>query len=209
MTIEDVKDISSKQLFSLPASQRNKYLSTLFSVVNKRVARLNKNIAAGKFETTPTAIKRKVQAGYTAEEKFAISGKTERELKKEYATAMDVLSQRTSTVKGALHAQEFAFKELARKATLSKEQQKLMWRVYNEVENRYAAILDQKYNKDNYGSDRMQNFIEAAVKETQDFDEIMHRVEVELGVYQRQFDEESTPESGAEDVLELGAHYIR
>lgn len=138
-----------QKLRKLPEKQARKYLSQVFSAANKRVANLSK------LKYTPTALKHVQSSGIT---KFGVKGKTTKELWKQYAVVQDLWAQKSGTVKGAIEIQENVFRIQAMKESMTPEQQKLFWDIYNKLEN--GEIPGSSvFIKQQYGSDNMQNFI--------------------------------------------------
>ena len=143
-----------QKLRKLPEKQVRKYLSQVFSAANKRVANLSK------LEYTPTALKHVQASGI---EKFGVKEKSTEELWKQYAVVQDLWKQKSGTVKGALSVQNNIFRIQLFKESMNTDQQKLLWDIYNKLEN--GEIPGSSvFIKQQYGSDNMQNFI---------YDEIM------------------------------------
>lgn len=155
-----------QQLRRLPEKETRKYLSQVFSAANKRIKSLSK------LEYTPTALRHVQSSGI---EKFSLKGKTTRELWKQYAAAQDLWAQKSGTVKGAKEVQANIFRIQAMQATMSPDQQQIIWDIYNKIEN--GEIPGSSvFVKQQFGSDNMQNFIADEVTAGRSADEILQRI---------------------------------
>ena len=165
-TTKEILQMGVQQLRRLPEKETRKYLSQVFSAANKRIKSLSK------LEYTPTALRHVQSSGI---EKFSLKGKTTRELWKQYAAAQDLWAQKSGTVKGAKEVQANIFRIQAMQATMSPDQQQIIWDIYNKIEN--GEIPGSSvFVKQQFGSDNMQNFIADEVTAGRSADEILQRI---------------------------------
>ena len=126
-----------------------------------------------KLERTPYALKQVQSSGI---KKFGVKGKKTKELWKQYAAVQSLWAQKSGTVKGAKEVEQNVFRIQALMASLSEEQQKVMWDIYNRLMNDEipGGYL---YVKQIFGSDNMQNFITDELKSGVSGDELMARLQ--------------------------------
>lgn len=166
ITTEEILQMGVQKLRRLPENEARKYLSQAFSAANKRIKSLSK------LKYTPTALKHVQSSGIT---KFGVKGKTNSELWKQYAAVQDLWAQKSGTVKGAKEVQANIFRIQAMQATMTPEQQQIMWDIYSKVENNEIPGSE-VFVKQQFGSDNMQNFIADEVIAGRDADEILQRI---------------------------------
>lgn len=155
-----------QKLRRLPEKEARKYLSQVFSAANKRIKSLSK------LKYTPTALRHVQSTGIT---KFGVKGKEVKELWKQYAAVQDLWAQKSGTVKGAKEVQANIFRIQAMQATMTPEQQQIMWDIYSKIENNEIPGSE-VFVKQQFGSDNMQNFIADEVTAGRDADEILQRI---------------------------------
>ena len=166
ITTEEILQMGVQKLRRLPEKEARKYLSQVFSAANKRIKSLSK------LKYTPTALKHVQSSGIT---KFGVKGKANAELWKQYAAAEDLWAQKSGTVKGAKEVQANIFRIQAMQATMTPEQQQIMWDIYSKIENNEIPGSE-VFVKQQFGSDNMQNFIADEVTAGRDADEILQRI---------------------------------
>lgn len=166
ITTEEILQMGVQKLRRLPEKEVRKYLSQVFSAANKRIKSLSK------LKYTPTALKHVQSSGIT---KFGVKGKANAELWKQYAAAQDLWAQKSGTVKGAKEVQANIFRIQAMQATMTPEQQQIMWDIYSKIENNEIPGSE-VFVKQQFGSDNMQNFIADEVTAGRDADEILQRI---------------------------------
>lgn len=166
ITTEEILQMGVQKLRRLPEKEARKYLSQVFSAANKRIKSLSK------LKYTPTALKHVQSSGIT---KFGVKGKANAELWKQYAAAQDLWAQKSGTVKGAKEVQANIFRIQAMQATMTPEQQQIMWDIYSKIENNEIPGSE-VFVKQQFGSDNMQNFIAEEVTAGRDADEILQRI---------------------------------
>lgn len=166
ITTEEILQMGVRKLRRLPEKEARKYLSQVFSAANKRIKSLSK------LKYTPTALKHVQSSGIT---KFGVKGKANAELWKQYAAAQDLWVQKSGTVKGAKEVQANIFRIQALQATMTPEQQQIMWDIYSKIENNEIPGSE-VFVKQQFGSDNMQNFIADEVTAGRDADEILQRI---------------------------------
>jgi hypothetical protein len=166
ITTEEILQMGVQKLRRLPEKEARKYLSQVFSAANKRIKSLSK------LKYTPTALKHVQSSGIT---KFGVKGKANAELWKQYAAAQDLWAQKSGTVKGAKEVQAAIFRIQAMQATMTPEQQQIMWDIYSKIENNEIPGSE-VFVKQQFGSDNMQNFIADEVTAGRDADEILQRI---------------------------------
>lgn len=166
ITTEEILQMGVQKLRRLPEKEARKYLSQVFSAANKRIKSLSK------LKYTPTALKHVQSSGIT---KFGVKGKANAELWKQYAVAQDLWAQKSGTVKGAKEVQANIFRIQAMQATMTPEQQQIMWDIYSKIENNEIPGSE-VFVKQQFGSDNMQNFIADEVTAGRDADEILQRI---------------------------------
>lgn len=166
ITTEEILQMGVQKLRRLPEKEARKYLSQVFSAANKRIKSLSK------LKYTPTALKHVQSSGIT---KFGVKGKANAELWKQYAAAQDLWAQKSGTVKGAKEVQANIFRIQAMQATMTPEQQQIMWDIYSKIENNEIPGSE-VFVKQQFGSDNMQNFIADEVTAGRDADEILQRI---------------------------------
>lgn len=166
ITTEEILQMGVQKLRRLPEKEARKYLSQVFSAANKRIKSLSK------LKYTPTALKHVQSSGIT---KFGVKGKANAELWKQYAVAQDLWVQKSGTVKGAKGVQANIFRIQAMQATMTPEQQQIMWDIYSKTENNEIPGSE-VFVKQQFGSDNMQNFIADEVTAGRDADEILQRI---------------------------------
>lgn len=166
-TTEEILQMGVQKLRRLPEREARKYLSQVFSAANKRVKSLSK------LERTPYALKQVQTSGI---KKFGVKGKETKELWKQYAAVQSLWAQKSGTVKGAKEVEQNVFRIQALMASLSEEQQQVMWDIYNRLMNDEipGSYL---YVKQTFGSDNMQNFITDELKSGVSGDELMARLQ--------------------------------
>lgn len=166
ITTEEILQMGVQKLRRLPEKEARKYLSQVFSAANKRIKSLSK------LKYTPTALKHVQSSGIT---KFGVKGKANAELWKQYAAAQDLWAQKSGTVKGAKEVQANIFRIQAMQATMTPEQQQIMWDIYSKIENNEIPGSE-VFVKQQFGSDNMQNFIAEEVTAGRNADEILQRI---------------------------------
>lgn len=166
ITTEEILQMGVQQLRRLPEKEARKYLSQVFSAANKRIKSLSK------LKYTPTALRHVQSTGIT---KFGVKGKEVKELWKQYAAVQDLWAQKSGTVKGAKEVQANIFRIQAMQATMTPEQQQIMWDIYSKIENNEIPGSE-VFVKQQFGSDNMQNFIADEVTAGRDADEILQRI---------------------------------
>lgn len=166
ITTEEILQMGVQKLRRLPEKEARKYLSQGFSAANKRIKSLSK------LNYTPTALKHVQSSGIT---KFGVKGKANAELWKQYAAAQDLWAQKSGTVKGAKEVQANIFRIQAMQATMTPEQQQIMWDIYSKIENNEIPGSE-VFVKQQFGSDNMQNFIADEVTAGRNADEILQRI---------------------------------
>lgn len=166
-TTEEILQMGVQKLRRLPESEARKYLSQVFSAANKRVKSLSK------LERTPYALKQVQTSGI---KKFGVKGKKTKELWKQYAAVQSLWAQKSGTVKGAKEVEQNVFRIQALMASLSEEQQQVMWDIYNRLMNSEIPG-SHLYVKQTFGSDNMQNFITEELKSGVNADELMARLQ--------------------------------
>lgn len=166
-TTEEILQMGVQKLRRLPEKEARKYLSQVFSAANKRLKSLSK------LERTPYALKQVQTSGI---KKFGVKGKKTKELWKQYSAVQSLWAQKSGTVKGAKEVEKNVFRIQALMASLSEEQQQVMWDIYNRLMNGEipGSYL---YVKQTFGSDNMQNFITDELKSGVDADELMARLQ--------------------------------
>lgn len=166
-TTEEILQMGVQKLRRLPEKEARKYLSQVFSAANKRIKALSK------FERTPYALK---QVQTTGIKKFGVKGKETKELWKQYAAVQSLWAQKSGTVKGAKEVEQNVFRIQALMASLSEEQQQVMWDIYNRLMNGEipGSYL---YVKQTFGSNNMQNFITEELRSGVNADELMTRLQ--------------------------------
>ena len=167
ITTEEILQMGVQKLRRLPEKEARKYLSQVFSAANKRLKSLSK------LERTPYALKQVQTSGI---KKFSVKGKKTKELWKQYAAVQSLWAQKSGTVKGAKEVEQNVFRIQALMASLSEEQQRVMWDIYNRLMNDEipGGYL---YVKQIFGSDNMQNFITDELKSGVSGDELMARLQ--------------------------------
>lgn len=167
ITTEEILQMGVQKLRRLPEKEARKYLSQVFSAANKRLKSLSK------LERTPYALKQVQTSGI---KKFGVKGKKTKELWKQYAAVQSLWAQKSGTVKGAKEVEQNVFRIQALMTSLSEEQQKVMWDIYNRLMNDEipGGYL---YVKQIFGSDNMQNFITEELKSGVSGDELMARLQ--------------------------------
>lgn len=166
ITTEEILQMGVQKLRRLSEKEARKYLSQVFSAANKRIKSLSK------LNYTPTALKHVQSSGIT---KFGVKGKANAELWKQYAAAQDLWAQKSGTVKGAKEVQANIFRIQAMQATMTLEQQQIMWDIYNKIENNEIPGSE-VFVKQQFGSDNMQNFIADEVTAGRNADDILQRI---------------------------------